>query len=65
MTARITTILLLALAMVGCSGNDSTLKGMHAVNDACKKNSGELTVVFEAGPFGNTAKVSCTARVYP
>lgn len=58
-------VLLLTLTLVGCSGNDSTLKGMNAVNDACKKNSGELSVVFEAGPFGNTAKVSCTARVHP
>lgn len=65
MTARITTILLLALAMVGCSGNDKVLKAMEAVNDACKKQSGELTISFESGPFGNSAKFSCTARVTP
>jgi hypothetical protein len=62
---RAAPILLLALALVGCSGGDNTLKGMEAVNNACKKHGGELTVAFEAGLFGNTAKVSCTARVYP
>ncbi|MBH0013683.1 MULTISPECIES: hypothetical protein [Gammaproteobacteria] len=63
MTARTTTILLLALALAGCS--EDKIKAMEAINEFCKKNNGELTTVFEHGTFGSKLTFGCTARAYP
>lgn len=60
---RAAPILLLALALVGCS--EDKIKAMEAINDFCKKNNGELTTVFEHGTFGSKITFSCTARVHP
>lgn len=55
-----------ALLLAGCSSREeSTLNSVKAINDFCKKNSGELTTSIEGGFFGPHVKFSCTARVSP
>lgn len=63
---KATLIVFTLLLLSGCvAREESTINAMNAVKDFCKKSSGELTVSFEGGAFGNSAKVSCTARPAP